>query len=232
MNRMEEYEALLQETEEFMRGELDNVTVANSRIMLDVVQGGYVPYGCYTSPAIPLAPFDALRPSWNAFTPPGTAVEAQAQSITVTGTVTRTARRGGTVTLDVRLSDGSAVTYEVDSAAPATRDGRSIDAEELNADDWVELVVHNGVVESITAYEDAGRNTRLEGTVLETDTRDETLRVRLSDGGTLTVDVSGASFLTADGGSTSLRRLSEDDRVQLFGDYSGNRFVATLVILL
>ena len=161
-----------------------------------------------------------------------TAVEAQAQSITVTGTVTRTARRGGTVTLDVRLSDGSAVTYEVDSAAPATRDGRSIDAEELNADDWVELVVHNGVVESITAYEDAGRNTRLEGTVLETDTRDETLRVRLSDGGTLTVDVSGASFLTADGGSTSLRRLSEDDRVQLFGDYSGNRFVATLVILL
>ena len=132
----------------------------------------------------------------------------------------------------MRLSDGSAVTYEVDSAAPATRDGRSIDAEELNADDWVELVVHNGVVESITAYEDAGRNTRLEGTVLETDTRDETLRVRLSDGGTLTVDVSGASFLTADGGSTSLRRLSEDDRVQLFGDYSGNRFVATLVILL
>ena len=161
-----------------------------------------------------------------------TAVEAQAQSVTVTGTVTRSARRGGTVTLDVRLSDGSAVTYEVDSAAPATRDGRSIDAEELNADDWVELVVHNGVVESITAYEDAGRNTRLEGTVLETDTRDETLRVRLSDGGTLTVDVSGASFLTADGGSTSLRRLSEDDRVQLFGDYSGNRFVATLVILL
>ncbi len=141
-----------------------------------------------------------------------TAVEAQAQSVTVTGTVTRSA--------------------EVDSAAPATRDGRSIDAEELNADDWVELVVHNGVVESITAYEDAGRNTRLEGTVLETDTRDETLRVRLSDGGTLTVDVSGASFLTADGGSTSLRRLSEDDRVQLFGDYSGNRFVATLVILL
>ena len=70
---------LLQETEEFMRGELDNVTVANSHIMLDVVQGGYVPYGCYTSPAIPMPPFDALRPSWNAFTPPGTAVEAQAR---------------------------------------------------------------------------------------------------------------------------------------------------------
>ena len=34
---------LLQETEEFMRGELDNVTVAESRILLDVVQGGQCP---------------------------------------------------------------------------------------------------------------------------------------------------------------------------------------------
>ena len=89
-----------------------------------------------------------------------------------------------------------------------------------------------GAVESIAAYEGAGRNTRLEGAVLEADTRAETLRIRLSDGGSLTADVSRAGFLTADGGTTSLRRLEEDDRVQLFGDYSGNRFVATLVILL
>ena len=70
---------LLHETEAFMRGELDNVTVANGQISLDVVQGGYVPYGCYTSPPVPMPTFDALRPSWNALTPPGTAVEAQAR---------------------------------------------------------------------------------------------------------------------------------------------------------
>ena len=70
---------LLQETEEFMRGELDNVTVAESRILLDVVQGGHVPYGCYTSPAIPMPAFDAVRVSWNGGTPPGTALEAQAR---------------------------------------------------------------------------------------------------------------------------------------------------------
>ena len=62
-----------------MRGELDNVTVAESHILLDVVQGGYVPYGCYTSAPIPMPAFDALRPSWNAYTPPGTAVEVQAR---------------------------------------------------------------------------------------------------------------------------------------------------------
>ena len=70
---------LLHDTEEFMRGELDNVTVAESHILLDVVQGGYVPYGCYTSAPIPMPAFDALRPSWNAYTPPGTAVEVQAR---------------------------------------------------------------------------------------------------------------------------------------------------------
>ncbi len=68
---------LLQDTEEFMRGELDNVTVSGSHILLDVVQGGYVPYGCYTSPPVALPAFDALRPSWNAFAPQGTAVEVQ-----------------------------------------------------------------------------------------------------------------------------------------------------------
>ena len=77
---------ILHETEAFMRCELDNVTVAHGRIVLDLVSGGHVPYGCYTSPAVPLPTFDALRVSWNAGTPPGTAVEAQARvMVTATG---------------------------------------------------------------------------------------------------------------------------------------------------
>ena len=43
----------------------------------DRVQGGYVPYGCYTSAPIPMPLFDALRVSWNAASPEDTAVEAQ-----------------------------------------------------------------------------------------------------------------------------------------------------------
>lgn len=70
---------ILQDTEAFMRGDLDNVTVSGGRIVLDLVPGGYVPYGCYTSPAVPMPLFDTMRVSWNAGTPPGTAVEAQAR---------------------------------------------------------------------------------------------------------------------------------------------------------
>ena len=76
---MEKNTLLLQDTETFMRGELDNVTVAGGSIVLDLVQGSYVPYGCYTSAAIPMPLFDALWLSWNVTSPQGTAVEAQAR---------------------------------------------------------------------------------------------------------------------------------------------------------
>lgn len=76
---MDKNTLLLRDTEAFMRGELDNVTVAGGCIVLDLVQGSYVPYGCYTSAAIPMPLFDALWVSWNAVSPPGTAVEAQAR---------------------------------------------------------------------------------------------------------------------------------------------------------
>ena len=159
-------------------------------------------------------------------------VNAQPQSLNVTGTVTAAQRRGSGVTLDMRLSDGSVATYELDRGVTVTRNGRAASVTALEADDWVDVTVLAGEVESITAYEGAGRNTRLVVTVLDVNNREETLRLRLSDGGTLTADVSRAGFFTADGLSTSLRRLEKGDQVQLFGDYSGNRFVATLVILL
>lgn len=82
---MEKNTVLLQDTEAFMHGELDNVTVQQNCIVLDLVQGGYVPYGCYTSAPIPMPLFDALRVSWNAASPEDTAVEAQAR-VKVDGT--------------------------------------------------------------------------------------------------------------------------------------------------
>lgn len=66
---MEKNTVLLQDTEAFMHGELDNVTIQQNCIVLDLVQGGYVPYGCYTSAPIPMPLFDALRVSWNAASP-------------------------------------------------------------------------------------------------------------------------------------------------------------------
>ena len=76
---MERNTVILRDTDVFMRGELDNVTISDGRIVLDLVQGGYVPYGCYTSAPLPMPAFDALRVSWNADAPNQTAVEMQAR---------------------------------------------------------------------------------------------------------------------------------------------------------
>lgn len=76
---MERNTVILRDTDVFMRGELDNVTISDGRIVLDLVQGGYVPYGCYTSAPLPMPAFDALRVSWNADAPDQTAVEMQAR---------------------------------------------------------------------------------------------------------------------------------------------------------
>ena len=78
----------------------------------------------------------------------------------------------------------------------------------------------------------SGSSSQLEGTVLVPNTKDKTLMVQLTDGNVLTADVSDASFMSASGSSTSLRQLEAGDRVQLFGDYKGAQFVATLVLKL
>ena len=68
---------VLSGTEDFMRGELDNVTIQNGQLKLDSVAGRHVLYGCYTSQPISFPAFDQLIMSWNADTPSGTVVEAQ-----------------------------------------------------------------------------------------------------------------------------------------------------------
>ena len=67
------------ETEAFMRGELDNVTVAHGALCWTLSPAGMCPMGATPAPPYPAPTFDALRVSWNAGTPPGTAVEAQAR---------------------------------------------------------------------------------------------------------------------------------------------------------
>ena len=70
---------VLEGTDALTKGDLENVTVTDDRIILDSVAGRHVLYGCYTSVPLSMPQFDALVMSWNADTPEGTAVEAQAR---------------------------------------------------------------------------------------------------------------------------------------------------------
>ena len=58
---------ILQGTETFSRGALDNVALENGCLVLDSSAGRYLPYGSYTSPELAMPAFCNLNVSWNAW---------------------------------------------------------------------------------------------------------------------------------------------------------------------
>lgn len=69
--------AIIKGTEAFVKGELENVNLADNVLRLEQMAGQFVLYGCYTSQVVEFQPFTRLAMSWNAETPEGTVVEAQ-----------------------------------------------------------------------------------------------------------------------------------------------------------
>ena len=67
MRAMEQRNNLvLQGTETFSRGQLDNVALDNGSVVLDSVAGRYLQYGSYTTPEFAMPAFCNLNVSWNA----------------------------------------------------------------------------------------------------------------------------------------------------------------------
>ena len=68
---------VLQGTETFSRGQLDNVALESGSIVLDSAAGRYLQYGSYTTPEFAMPAFCNLNVSWNAHAPHNTMVEVR-----------------------------------------------------------------------------------------------------------------------------------------------------------
>ena len=68
---------VLQGTETFSRGALDNVALESGALVLDSSAGRYLPYGSYTTPEFAMPAFCNLNVSWNASAPHNTMVEVR-----------------------------------------------------------------------------------------------------------------------------------------------------------
>lgn len=73
---------LIEGTEQLARGELDNLALVDSTVVLEQLAGRYMLYGCYTSTMYSVPPTSDILVSWNADTPNGTVVEIQARVLT------------------------------------------------------------------------------------------------------------------------------------------------------
>lgn len=159
-------------------------------------------------------------------------LEATSQSANVTGTITRVLQDTSGLTIDVQQADGTTATYTVGSNVSVTQDGSILSAYSLKINDRVALVVSGGEVTSIEVLDASASSSQIRATVLVTNTREKTMMVQLSDGTAITVDVSDALFITSGGGSSSLSKLETGDQVEIYGQYAGATFAATLVIQL
>ena len=68
---------VLQGTETFSRGQLDNLALENGALVLDSVAGRSLQYGSYTTPEFAMPAFCNLSVSWNASAPRNTLVEVR-----------------------------------------------------------------------------------------------------------------------------------------------------------
>ena len=68
---------VLQGTETFSRGQLDNVALDGGALVLDSVAGRCLQYGSYTTPEFAMPAFCNLNVSWNAHAPQNTMVEVR-----------------------------------------------------------------------------------------------------------------------------------------------------------
>ena len=68
---------VLQGTETFSRGQLDNLALENGSLVLDSVAGRSLQYGSYTTPEFAMPAFCNLSVSWNASAPHNTMVEVR-----------------------------------------------------------------------------------------------------------------------------------------------------------
>ena len=72
---------VLQGTETFSRGQLDNLALENGALVLDSVAGRSLLYGSYTTPEFAMPAFCNLNVSWNAHAPRDTMVGVRSRGV-------------------------------------------------------------------------------------------------------------------------------------------------------
>ena len=146
---------------------------------------------------------------------------------------------GSPTILLMQTDQGQSISYQLDllNLPAIRRDGKTATIDQLRSGDKVTVVVSGNQVREIQATapsepETTPDDTQLTGTITEIDTKMDLLTVRLEDGSKVSVDVYDARLITSSGSSTKLDRLEEGDRVQAYGQYHKDQFIATLVVIL
>ncbi len=164
-------------------------------------------------------------------------IESTPQTANLTGTINRVTLENSGVVIDVTLSDGTDISYNISDGVSVTQAGVSSNIYNLKPGYTVALVTSGSEVVSIDITATASSSTRLTGTVLLTSSTSSaktmTVQVTNSLGKTslVVVNVKNASLMNLSGSSLNLSSgFAAGDIIEAYGSYDGATFVATIII--
>ena len=164
-------------------------------------------------------------------------IEATAQTANLTGVITKITMETGGVTMEVRFDDGTTTAYTVSEGVSVSQAGAASNIYNLKPGFTVGLVTNGDKVVSIDIIATASSATRLTGTVytITSAGNNRTMTVLVTDtlgnSTPVVVNVKEAALLDIKGSSLSLASgFPAGTLVELYGQYDGAIFVASIVI--
>ncbi|MCD8254285.1 MAG: hypothetical protein LUC36_01895, partial [Oscillospiraceae bacterium] len=161
-----------------------------------------------------------------------TNIEATVQSANATGVIESVTHTSAGSEVTLLLTDGTTETYTISENAVITQDDDTILRTALQPGWTVSMVVTGTEITSMEVEETSTSSSSISGTVLYVDTSAKEILIALDSGTAVTVTADGSTkYIDASTGSNiTLKSLATDDRVTIYGEYTGADFDAPLVV--
>ncbi len=164
-------------------------------------------------------------------------IEATPQTADLTGTITKVTQETGKVEVEIKLSDGTDVTYSVPEGMTVTQNGAAAKIYDLQPTQGVALVTSGDELLSIEIVTAAASSTSLTGKVyIPATSSNKVMTILVQDTSgeykqTVQVNVKGANLGSiASTESLNVNKFAVGDMVIVYGAYDGATFNATYVL--
>lgn len=161
-----------------------------------------------------------------------TKIAATVQSANAEGVIDSITHYSGGSDITLTLTDGAEVTYTISESAVITQGKTTLLRTALEPGWTVSMVVVGDEITSMEVEDTSTTATSITGTVLYVDTSAKEILLITDSGAAVTVAASSSTkYIDAATGTTiTIKSLSTDDSVIVYGEYSGADFNATVVV--
>jgi len=154
---------------------------------------------------------------------------------TVSGEITSIVNTTTGTSWTIKKSDGSSVTYALDSTVPAYSGTTTIALSNIKVGDTVSVVVYGSTINEVSLQSSGTPTNQVTGSVLLVNSKEKTITVLTPSGTLIYLSTSSLNWIipVSGGSSISLSSLAVGSQITAYGSYSGtSNFTAKIIIVL